>query len=84
MATWIKHTIKATELSDISYDENSKRFYFIAKQPQTFVDGKLLAPDTQPVGNEDKGVVEALHKAMTDYLKDNDFVIVEGNRKLED
>jgi hypothetical protein len=83
MVTWIKVSIKATELTDISFNKDNNRYYFIAKQPQSFIDGKVVSTQSAPIGNESEAIVKALHEQMTNYLNDNDYIVVEKNVKQE-
>ena len=81
MVTWSKVSIKATELTDISFNKENNRYYFIAKQPQSFIDGKVVSTQSAPIGNESEAIVKTLHEQMLEHLLTNDYIVVEKNVK---
>ena len=89
---WIKKQLKCSKFSEISYNEQHERYYFVAQSEQEFdaSTGTLKSGESVVVGNEDKEAVEQYLQGIKHYLSTPNektgikpkFVIIEKNEKV--
>ena len=89
---WIKKQLKCNKFSEVSFNEQHNRYYFVAQSEQEFdvATATLKSGESVVVGNEDKDTVESYLESIKNYLATPDkktgikpkFVIIEKNEKV--
>lgn len=89
---WIKKQLKCSKFSEIAFNEQHERYYFVAQSEQEFdvSTGTLKSGESVVVGNEDKETVVNYLEGIKTYLSTPDkktgikpkFVIIEKNEKV--